>query len=399
MSYTKKPCICFVMRFESKEKPAGAEIQAENLASELVKLGWNVHYVCRSLSGLKETVERSGVVFHYIGHHRKFFEWLDFPKIYKVVRAIQPDILYQRFTSVDSALLGWISLKFHIPYAWNDTDDKCLELDIAKSRVIWNKISGSTVIRSLKLPVIWFNAVFVDWLVDYGLKRATVRLTQNQLQAQQAFDRFGQQTIMISSGHPRPSELYFDKNANTITVIWAGNLGYRKSPETVIEIARRCQGNAIIFELFGSGGISEDRKQIFYDFKELSNIRYHGRQHLDIVNHALDKADFLLNTSTYEGFPNTFIQAWLRGVPVLTTGVNPDSILNNHILGRTFSNIEEISDFLKNEIHTPYYTKEKRKKIAQYADKHFNIAKIALQYEVIFKNLITGARGHTIYHS
>ena len=57
--------------------------------------------------------------------------------------------------------------------------------------------------------------------------------------------------------------------------------------------------------------------------KLLPNLDYLGEQPIERVNSEIAASDVLVTTS-YEGFPNTFIQAWLRGVPVVSNGVDPD---------------------------------------------------------------------------
>jgi len=45
------------------------------------------------------------------------------------------------------------------------------------------------------------------------------------------------------------------------------------------------------------------------------NIDYRGFLPFNAADRLFDGARVLLNTSLYEGFPNTFLQAWARGVP------------------------------------------------------------------------------------
>lgn len=41
----------------------------------------------------------------------------------------------------------------------------------------------------------------------------------------------------------------------------------------------------------------------------------------------------LVNTSSHEGMPNTFLEAWSQGVPVLTLSFDPDGVVAEHGLG------------------------------------------------------------------
>ena len=46
------------------------------------------------------------------------------------------------------------------------------------------------------------------------------------------------------------------------------------------------------------------------------------------IQKKISEAKILINTSLFEGFPNTFLEAGLQKTPIISLHSNPDNILN-----------------------------------------------------------------------
>jgi hypothetical protein len=58
-----------------------------------------------------------------------------------------------------------------------------------------------------------------------------------------------------------------------------------------------------------------------------ANVTLHGWLPPDRIGVFYDRATALVCTSPVEGFPNTFLEAWSRGVPTVST-VDPDALVS-----------------------------------------------------------------------
>ena len=66
----------------------------------------------------------------------------------------------------------------------------------------------------------------------------------------------------------------------------------------------------------------------------LPNVALADQVALPDVDALFRFSDVLVNTSVVEGFPNTFLQAGIHGIPVVSMAVDPDRMLTRHGCGR-----------------------------------------------------------------
>jgi glycosyltransferase involved in cell wall biosynthesis len=86
-------------------------------------------------------------------------------------------------------------------------------------------------------------------------------------------------------------------------------------------------------------GLISYYNKIEKEAKKIKNIDFVGPVHYSKVNSYFNRAKLFINTSDIEGFPNSFLQAWIRGVPVVSF-FDPDKLIDKYELGYAPSNLE-----------------------------------------------------------
>ena len=165
-------------------------------------------------------------------------------------------------------------------------------------------------------------------------------IVQNTYQQKTLLENYGKPCLVLPN-------IWLEKEENELSlkkidVIWVANFRRLKRAEWVVETARKHK--QLRFALVGRlTGDKEYYDQIEHDCSELENVTFYGPQSFEQTNALVSQSRILACTSEFEGFPNTFLQAWAYSVPVLST-VDPSNVIEKNHLGIVVKDKQEFGE-------------------------------------------------------
>jgi glycosyltransferase involved in cell wall biosynthesis len=319
--------ICFVMPHFFFENKGGAELQVYYLARELALRGWQVNYIREKSKVDFSEKNFEGIKLHVIyipkilAHPKLLFakQILRRIQLYFLQKRLKPTIIYVRADESYLPLFGRNLDKNKIKLVWACSHDDKLKPHH------WSDKYGPAIKKSILR----------------ALNNSSLILLQTEFQKQLLSENFGFNGKVLYNAHPLPFDLNLTRED---VVIWVGRLHKRKFPERFLSIVKKMKSNSNIkFIMVGRRLKSRFDDEIQSTLKENPNFHYYGESEQEFILGMLNKVKVLVNTSDSEGFSNTFIEAWLRGVPVITLkGVNPDDLITKNGVGFVCDDIDEI---------------------------------------------------------
>jgi hypothetical protein len=88
--------------------------------------------------------------------------------------------------------------------------------------------------------------------------------------------------------------------------------------------------------------------------EKIENLEFLGFQPLEITETYFDRCKVFVNTSKYEGFPNTFLQAWRRGISVISY-VDPDGVIQSKSLGKVIHSQKQLHGALSEILSNAFW--------------------------------------------
>jgi len=379
----KKTKICFVMPYHLSEGVfGGAEVQAWLLAQELVRRGFSVCYVAQSMNnkhGQREFIDGVKVRWVRYAHH---FKWLNGLDYYRVLKEENPDFVIERMTSFLTGVAGLYCRKYHKKFIWICTDNEApRRWHFLKNQIKTNRTNQTALVKAF---VFFINAIIYDISRHFGMRNVTCAFTQNEYQRVILKESFHRDSYLMISGYEVPQNISPPyERLNDGIVLWVANFGLIKRPEKFVELARLSNNLQLRFVMIGGKDNESYIERIFRD--KPNNLEWLGKLPFEEAQIWFAQSAFYVSTSIEEGFPNTFIQAWLHGVPVITLGVDPDGVIQKYRLGYVAKNLEDVlktMNFLS--IHPEKYA-EISKKVYEYAKLHHSVEKVCDNFiDIVF---------------
>ena len=331
----------------------GAERQQWLLARALVATGWSVTVGVREAleAGERRTIE--GVQFLGIGRESIYRVW------YRFLLSEQPDWWYWRCAdrlwgcAVEVAKLVGVRTIFAAG----------VDSDVQPRRALFRH------------PHWWP-------LYAWGLARTDRIFVQHTGQLADLAPRWRAKAYIVPSiaGEMTAVKPHAERAKY---VAWVAMLRQPKRPDILIAIARKAP--AIRFVVCGGptpfaspSGYSE---RIIEALQAQPNIAFLGKVASQKTQQIIADAAMLLSTSDAEGFPNTFLEAWSSGTPVISLKIDPDRIIERQELGTVSGTVERATADIMALMEAP----QRRNKIAlrarQYVAETHSAAAIVTAFE------------------
>lgn len=382
MTLPADPHVCFVCPYiEPYLKPGsgrhvgGAERQQHLLAEHLRDAGWTVSFL--TLRGDGDRYERID----------GFDCWKTIPPtndirhgpavlhaVYRSLRRIDADVFYVR---------GNPPLCILTSYCCRLLGERLVYVVANDSNVELARLSDHHRMFEHALP----RLCYLD-----AIRRTDAVVAQTAHQHDILEDVFDIDATVIPNGYTVPDAAALTAADERRYVLWVGHLDpEQKQPERVFEIANRLP--EVRFRMVGWTEDDAYRERFRDRLQTHPNVEFEGFVPPDEIDSHYSDAVALLNTSAYEGFPNTFLEAWRFGVPVVSLHRMLDGVLEREKIGTHAGTITELTRAVEALWNDAERAARMGRRGRQYLQSNYALEVIAAEYVDLFADVMAVGEG------
>lgn len=198
-------------------------------------------------------------------------------------------------------------------------------------------------------------------LFRHGVHNTDFFIVQNSFQQKTLFENYNKKSLLLPNIWLGQQNL--EDKEKVYDAIWVSNLRRLKRAEWFVELATSFPD----YHFAIAGGINDLAyyNEIEKQCANISNIDFLGAKPFESVNELLLKSKMLVCSSEFEGFPNTFLQAWAQGLPVIST-VDPNGVLQTQNVGIIIESIDDLKKAFGQLVENESMYQDLKKNVEKY---------------------------------
>lgn len=272
-------------------------------------------------------------------------------KIYSVLKGISPDVCIvrgnPRLAIVVSTLCNIMGYRF----VYNVANDD----DIPPFSKIYTSLDY--IFKSIPL-------LMADKLIVQSERQSCLA------------QKYNDGTQIVPNGYPKASQ---PVSFNGGSILWVGRLDFeQKQPHYFVELAKNVPSEQ--FVMIGPPTGDERDPALLEEIDKVPNITYIGEVRPDKIHSYYRDSKLFVNTSAYEGFPNTFLEAWRFGVPVIGLNVDPNRFLDIEMGCFANGDFDKLISIVEKLSRSKQLRKRMGDKCHREFENKFQIEKVAMKY-------------------
>lgn len=178
------------------------------------------------------------------------------------------------------------------------------------------------------------------------------------------------------------------RHGNREFILWAGRSIFYKGPLHFLDLARAIP-DAHFVMISNPSDDPRFHEKLKKEAQAISNLRFIEAVPFEEMPEYFAQATFLVNTSDFEGVPNTFIEAAMEETPILSLNVDPNQMLSAHGAGIcAMGSFQVLVKEAKRLIHDPERLDRLGKAARRYAVSNHDMDKAIQKIEAIFEDVM-----------
>lgn len=226
------------------------------------------------------------------------------------------------------------------------------------------------------------------FLYNRALRNVSEVIAQTPYQATQLRRHWSITAPVIPNGYP-PSSVV-DRFDTREYFLWVGRLDkQQKQPHVFLDIAESHPDQE--FVLIGpADGDTEYTQDIEKRAENMGNVHYTGPVEPTEIHNYYRHALALINTSKYEGFPNTFLEAWRYATPVLSLNIDTGRFLKESVgsCGYADDDLSKLNDLVAKIAKSQEFRRKSGIKGIQTFSDRYQITTVAEAYKHVIQDTL-----------